>query len=374
MYLKYIMTRLVTIALSLFLTCVNSQITPQASAALDARCPCTTLFQCGSLLGGEDFDDLDDDDNILRNFITCPANQVRCCREIEMIAAVRDVLAGNVAAGNSAGFGAAANVGLPVGGVALNGAAVTLPTARANVNPFGQPQSATGPASGRQAAPTFDGLPNLGSSGRSDIENLLQLFGNQDVGIAATGRQQPDLSAIFAGLEAGTLAGQGAPDVAAVAGVGPDGVATTSVDFGSSGVPAFNPTLNLGPAVPQLPAVVPSVPEAFPLPAAPQLPVPVPAAPQLPVPLPAAPQLPAAIPSAPQFNAGVPSQQRGPQAPSVNIVGPQPIYISHDVVSGPSVDGSGRLLSAGRVGESGPLGGEQDIRGLLAALRQKFLG
>jgi len=363
------MTRLVTIALSLFLTSVNSQITPQASAALDARCPCTTLFQCGSLLGGDDFDDLDDDDNILRNFITCPANQIRCCREIEMIAAVRDVLAGNAAAGNDR---AAANVNpLSAGGLAPNGAAAALPAGRSNVNPFGQFQSAIGSVSGRQVPTTFDGLPNLGSSGRSDIENLLQLFGNQDVGIAATGRQQPDLSALFAGLEAGTLAaGQGAPDVAAVAGVGPDGVATTSVDFGSSAVPSFNPTPNLGPAGPQLPAVVPS----FPVPAAPQLPVPVPAAPQLPVPLPAAPQLPAAFPSAAQFNTGVPSQQRGPQAPSVNIVGPQPIYISHDVVSGPSVDGSGRLLSAGRVGESGPLGGEQDIRGLLAALRQEFLG
>jgi len=359
--------------MSLFLTCVNSQITPQASAALDARCPCTTLFQCGSLLGGDDFDDLDDDDNILRNFITCPANQVRCCREIEMIAAVRDVLAGNAAAGNAR---AAANVNpLSAGGLAPNGAAAALPAGRSNVNPFGQLQSAIGSAAGRQAPPTFDGLPNLGSSGRSDIENLLQLFGNQDVGIAATGRQQPDLSAIFAGLEAGTLAGQGAPDVAAVAGVGPDGVAITSVDFGSSAVPSFNPTPNLGPAGPQLPAVVPSVPEAVPLPATPQLPVPVPAASQLPpVPLPAAPQLPVAFPSAAQFNAGVPSQQRGPQAPSVNIVGPQPIYISHDVVSGPSVDSSGRLLSAGLVGESGPLGGEQDIRGLLAALRQEFLG
>jgi len=346
------------------MTSVNSQITPQASAALDARCPCTTLFQCGSLLGGDDFDDLDDDDNILRNFITCPANQIRCCREIEMIAAVRDVLAGNVAAGNTR---AAANVNpLSAGGLAPNGAAAALPAGRSNVNPFGQLQS----ASGRQAPPTFDRLSNLGSSGKSDIENLLQLFGNQDVGIAATGRQQPDLSAIFAGLEAGTLAaGQGAPDVAAVAGVGPDGVAITSVDFGSSAVPSFNP------AGPQLPAVVPSVPEAVPLPATPQLPVPVPAAPQLPpVPLPAAPQLPVAFPSAAQFNTGVPSQQRGPQAPSVNIVGPQPIYISHDVVSGPSVDRSGRLLSAGRVGESGPLGGEQDIRGLLAALRQEFLG
>jgi len=102
------------------------------------------------------------------------------------------------------------------------------------------------------------------------------------------------------------------------------------------------------------------------------VPVQVPAAPvQLPLPAEASavPVQVAAVPAAP--SQPLPVQAPGPQAPSVKIIGPQPIYISSDKVIGPEVDydGDGH---AGQVQEGRPQLSEEDLQ-ILNFLRSRLI-
>jgi len=70
----------------------------------------------------------------------------------------------------------------------------------------------------------------------------------------------------------------------------------------------------------------------------------------------------------------VPVQAAGPVAPSVQIIGPAPVYITHSNVQGPSVGDNGNLLDDGVVSSSNQPGNIQDARinALLKSLRSKL--
>merc|ERR1719173_315780 len=63
----------------------------------------------------------------------------------------------------------------------------------------------------------------------------------------------------------------------------------------------------------------------------------------------------------------------GPEAPSVSIVGPQPIYVSYNNVKGPSVGGDNGLESVGHVSTGGVDSGQQhQIDSLLSNLKDRL--
>jgi len=65
----------------------------------------------------------------------------------------------------------------------------------------------------------------------------------------------------------------------------------------------------------------------------------------------------------------------GPVAPSVSIIGPQPVYVTYNNIKGPSVGGDNSLLSAGQVESSGVNPNQEaQINLLLQALKSKLSG
>lgn len=63
----------------------------------------------------------------------------------------------------------------------------------------------------------------------------------------------------------------------------------------------------------------------------------------------------------------------GPQAPSVSIIGPQPVYVLYNNVKGPSVGAANELLSPGVVESSGVDSHQQNqINSLLQVLQSRL--
>merc|ERR1719383_693670 len=101
------------------------------------------------------------------------------------------------------------------------------------------------------------------------------------------------------------------------------------------------PTVPVAPAAVPVPGapIVPEAPAAAPAPDAPIFSVAAPAPAPI---LPAEPVvLPALVPPVPAASTFLPTQPVGPAAPDVSIIGPKPIFISNDVVKGPTVGGGG---------------------------------
>jgi len=120
------------------------------------------------------------------------------------------------------------------------------------------------------------------------------------------------------------------------------------------------PTVPVAPAAVPAPGapIVPEAPAAVPAPDAPIFSVAAPAPAPI---LPAEPVvLPALVPPVPAASTFLPTQPVGPAAPDVSIIGPKPIFISNDVVKGPTVGGGG----------AGSHAAEDGLDDLLRALRQ----
>jgi len=74
--------------------------------------------------------------------------------------------------------------------------------------------------------------------------------------------------------------------------------------------------------------------------------------------------------TAPSFGGGL---SVGPVAPSVSIIGPQPIYVSYNNIKGPSVGIDNSLASDGQVDSSGINSSqESQINLLLRGLKEKL--
>merc|ERR1719457_455011 len=74
--------------------------------------------------------------------------------------------------------------------------------------------------------------------------------------------------------------------------------------------------------------------------------------------------------TSPSYGGGLPV---GPVAPSVSIIGPQPIYVSYNNIKGPSVGSDNSLASDGQVDSSGIHSSqESQINLLLRGLKSKL--
>jgi len=235
--------------------------------------------------------------------------------------------------------------------------------------------------------------PALGPTS-GELDQLARLLETPVPGVdqAEQGRQQPDFAALLAGLEVPGVGGSafdsiGGPQAAvagdvsqvdALAGLdalaagiagsanGGDAFAAAIPDAGAGGLAGVDALAGLDSIAADIGAGLP-VPGVQPAQLPVQVPVQPPAVPfQLPLPVPQ----PAPLPQ--QAAGPLPQQAPGPQAPSVKIVGPQPIYISSDKVIGPSVNGAGRSLTPGFVeeGRQSQLTGDQ--LQILRALRTLF--
>jgi len=235
--------------------------------------------------------------------------------------------------------------------------------------------------------------PALGPTS-GELDQLARLLETPVPGVDQAGqaRQQPDFAALLAGLEVPGVGGSafdsiGGPPAAvagdvsqvdslagldalaagiAGSGNGGDAFAAAIPDAGAGGLAGVDALAGLDSIAADIGAGLP-VPGVQPAQLPVQVPVQPPAVPfQLPLPVPQ----PAPLPQ--QAAGPLPQQAPGPQAPSVKIVGPQPIYISSDKVIGPSVNGAGRSLTPGFVeeGRQSQLTGDQ--LQILRALRTLF--
>jgi len=307
------MTRSALIVISIVISLTSGQ---SPRDLLVSRCPCMNRRQCIIRLGDDDFDD----DELFRSVPVCPLGSVPCCSRFEMRVILRE---------------------------AFSGAPPPL------VN------------TGRDLIPGPSAGPTAG-----EIDQLGRLLDAQAPAPSVLGRQQPDFNALLAGLDApGAVDVGGLSEADALAGLeslagGSPGAALGGIDSLAGALPgvgagdqALDALAGLDSLAASFGVGQPGAPASLPAPAPAPLPVPTFDSVQASAPLPAV---------------SLPQQAPGPAAPSVKIVGPQPIYISSDKVIGPSVNGAGRPLHPGVVEEGRQSQPTGDQLSILRALRALF--